>query len=78
MSGRKKLEKDEFSVREIIDIDSTYMDVESESGSGISIKNKLNEKKQINNKLEKSNNDLKEAQDGKSDKYSEDDEFNPS
>ena len=75
---QKKIEKNEFSVREIIDIDSTYMDIESESGSGISIKIKLNEKKQADSKLEKSNNDLKEIQDGKNDKYSEDDEFNPS
>ena len=75
---KKQIEKNEFSVREIIDIDSTYMDVESESGSEVSIKIKLNEKKQADSKLEKSNNDLKEIQDGKNDKYSEDDEFNPS
>ena len=75
---KKQIEKNEFSVREIIDIDSTYMDVESESGSGIHAKIKLNEKKQADSKLEKSNNDLKEIQDGKNEKYSEDDEFNPS
>ena len=75
---KKQIEKNEFSVREIIDIDSTYMDIESESGSGIHAKIKLNEKKQADSKLEKSNNDLKEIQDGKNDKYSEDDEFNPS
>jgi len=75
---KKQIEKNEFSVREIIDIDSTYMDIESESGSEISIKTKLNEKKQADSKLEKSNNDLKEIQDGKNEKYSEDDEFNPS
>jgi len=75
---KKQIEKNEFSVREIIDIDSTYMDIESESGSGVSIKIKLNEKKQADSKLEKSNNDSKEIQDGKNEKYSEDDEFNPS
>ena len=75
---KKQIEKNEFSVREIIDIDSTYMDIESESGSEVSIKIKLNEKKQADSKLEKSNNDLKEIQDGKNEKYSEDDEFNPS
>ena len=75
---KKQIEKNEFSVREIIDIDSTYVDSESESGSGVSVKIKLNEKKQADSKLEKSNNDLKEIQDGKNDKYSEDDEFNPS
>ena len=73
---KKQIEKNEFSVREIIDIDSTYMD--SESGSGIHTKIKLNEKKQADSKLEKPNNDSKEIQDGKNDKYSEDDEFNPS
>ena len=75
---KKQIEKNEFSVREIIDIDSTYVDIESESGSEVSIKTKLNEKKQADSKLEKSNNDLKEIQDGKNEKYSEDDEFNPS
>ena len=75
---KKQIEKNEFSVREIIDIDSTYMDIESESGSEVSTKIKLNEKKQADSKLEKSNNDLKEIQDGKNEKYSEDDEFNPS
>ena len=75
---KKQIEKNEFSVREIIDIDSTYMDSESESGSEVSIKIKLNEKKQADSKLEKPNNDSKEIQDGKNDKYSEDDEFNPS
>jgi len=73
---KKQIEKNEFSVREIVDIDSTYMD--SESGSGIHAKIKLNEKKQADSKLEKPNNDSKEIQDGKNDKYSEDDEFNPS
>ena len=75
---KKQIEKNEFSVREIIDIDSTYMDIESESGSEVSTKIKLNEKKQADSKLEKSNNDSKEIQDGKNEKYSEDDEFNPS
>ena len=75
---KKQIEKNEFSVREIIDIDSTYMDIESGSGSEVSVKIKLNEKKQADSKLEKSNNDLKEIQDGKNEKYSEDDEFNPS
>lgn len=75
---KKQIEKNEFSVREIIDIDSAYMDIESESGSEGSIKIKLNEKKQADSKLEKSNNNLKEIQDGKNEKYSEDDEFNPS
>ncbi|SVC97711.1 uncharacterized protein METZ01_LOCUS350565, partial [marine metagenome] len=62
---KEKIAKNEFLVREIIDIDSTYMDIESESGSGISVKTKLNEKKQADSKSEKSDNDLKETQSDK-------------
>ena len=75
---KKKIEGGEFLVREIIDIDSTYMDIETEGGSRFNTKTKLNENKQVDNKSEKSNNNLKEAQDIKNEKYSEDDEFNPS
>ena len=80
---RDKLEKNELLVREIIDIDSTYMDIESESSTSVSLKNKSNEKKQIGNKSEKTDKNLKETsdeknQDGKSDDYTEEDEFNPS
>ena len=80
---RDKLEKNELLVREIIDIDSTYMDIESESNTSVSLKNKSNEKKQIGNKSEKTDKNLKETsdeknQDGKSDDYTEEDEFNPS
>jgi len=80
---RDKLEKNELLVREIIDIDSTYMDIESESNTSVSLKNKSNEKKQIDNKSEKTDKNLKETsdeknQDGKSDDYTEEDEFNPS
>ena len=52
---REKLEKNEILIREIIDIDSTYMDVESEDGSAVSTKNKINEKKQPEDKSKKSN-----------------------
>ena len=45
---KEKLEKNELLVREIIDIDSTYMDIEGEGGSNISSKNKSDEKKQTN------------------------------
>ena len=83
---KEKLEKNELLVREIIDIDSTYMDIESESGSSISLKNKSGEKKQINNKSQKTDKNLKgtsgeknqENQDNKGDDYVEEDEFNPS
>ena len=81
---KEKLEKNELLVREIIDIDSTYMDIESESGSAASNKQKLNEKKQIN-KLEKSKKDTKDNKNNKeseeekaNEEYSDEDEFNPS
>ena len=74
----RKLEKNELLVREIIDIDSTYMDIESEGESAISTKTKIIEKKQADNKLEESNKYSKETQDDKNVEYSEEDEFNPS
>jgi len=74
---KKKIEKDELSVREIIDIDSTYMDIESESGSGVPVKTKLNDKKRTDSKSEKSNKDTKETQDEKTDEQPNEDEFNP-
>ena len=75
---KEKLEKNEILVREIIDIDSTYVDIESEGGSAITTKAKIIEKKQTLNKLEESNKHLKETQDDKNMEYSEEDEFNPS
>jgi len=75
---KEKLEKNEILVREIIDIDSTYVDIESEGGSAITTKAKIIEKKQTHNKLEESNKHLKETQDDKNMEYSEEDEFNPS
>jgi len=83
---KEQLEKNELLVREIIDIDSAYMDIESETDSAIPTKTKLNEKKQINNKLDKLNQTLKETkketkketENEKNEKYSEEDEFNPS
>ena len=82
----RQLEKNELLVREIIEIDSTYMDFESETGSVISTKTKLNEKKQTGNKLEKLNKDSKEELNkdskeepvNKNEEYSQEDEFNPS
>ena len=74
---KEKLEKNELLVREIIDIDSTYVDFESEDESAISVKNKLNKKKQTTDKLEKLNKDLKETKDGKDNNHHEEDEFNP-
>ena len=75
---KEKLEKNELLVREIIEIDSTYLDIESEGESTVTTKTKINEKKQTHNKLEESNKGSKETQDDKNVEYSEEDEFNPS
>ena len=79
---QEKLKNNELLVREIIDIDSTYMDIESEVGSDASNKSKLNKKKQLNNNLEKTNKDSKETKEEKKEEknedYLEEDEFNPS
>ena len=83
---KEKLEKNELLVREIIDIDSTYVDFEAESDSEISLKNKLNQKKISKDKTEKSKKDInetnndnnKETQDFKNENTLEEDEFNPS
>ena len=69
---KEKLEKNEILVREIIDIDSSYIDLEAESASSNSEKKKSNERKQKDSNLEKSNDDKKDET------YSEEDEFNPS
>ncbi len=83
---KEKIEKNELLVREIIDIDSTYMDIESEGESIIRAKNKLNEKKQADNKTDKLNKESKDSkeedkddkEDKKGEEYNEEDEFNPS
>jgi len=74
---KQQLEKKELLVREIVDIDSMYMESESEGESVISTKIKLNEKKQEKNKLENLNKEPKETQVEKNEEYSEEDEFNP-
>ena len=84
---KDKLEKNELLVREIIDIDSTYVDFESDDSNEVSAKekDKTNEKKQKeekDNKTDKSNKNLKDTgddnQDEKTVEYSQEDEFNPS
>jgi len=81
---KEKLEKNELLVREIIDIDSTYMDFESESESEVAIKNKINQKKLSINKQEKTDQSPKESekdkdnQGYKNENTTEEDEFNPS
>ena len=79
---REKLEQNELLVREIIDIDSSYM--ESEDAQSASKKDKQFENKQEDNKLEKSKKNLVQTKDnnesGEANKqeYLEEDEFNPS
>ena len=79
---QEKIKNNELLVREIIDIDATYLDIDSESGDGISNKNKLNKKKQTDKDLkEKTDKDSKEKKDEKEENnqdYFDDDEFNPS
>ena len=79
---KEQLEKNELLVREIIDIDSSYVDFESDTEASNSSKNKLKEKNE--NKLEKSNKEAKEekgeekGKEEKSEEYFEEEEFNPS
>ena len=76
---KEKLEKNEILIREIIDIDSTYVDLDSEDVSSVQKKSKLKTKKQEENKLEKPKKDEKKEKYNKSEEYSEsEDEFNPS
>ena len=72
---KEKLEKNEILVREIIDIDSSYVDLEAEIASVASQKKKTNEKKQKDDKSEKSDDEKKQDKDNG---YSDEDEFNPS
>ena len=78
---KEKLEKNELLVREIIDIDSTYMDFEADVEAPVSAKNKSNEKKP-SNKLEKNDKISKDTKEEKKEEkqeeeYYEEDEFNP-
>ena len=82
---REKLEKNELLIREIIDIDSSYVDSETENNDDINLdikKNKQNKKKEANQDFEKKNkiNTEKEkndvSKDAKNQEYIEEDEFN--
>jgi len=79
---KEKLNNNEILVREIIDIDSTYMDIEAEADEDLT-KTKGNKKGMANDKLEKEDKDLNEKKDedkdsDKKEEYVEEDEFNPS
>jgi len=79
---KEKLEKNELLVREIVDIDSTY--IESDEAGQILKKSKQKEKKSEIEKLDKSKNDNpenednKESEDIKNREQDLEDEFNPS
>ena len=79
---KEKLEKNELLVREIIDIDSSYIESETndENEEQISKKNKQKEKKDINDKTEKTKEKENEndTEKNKEEFYDEEDEFNPS
>ena len=85
---KEKLEKNELLIREIIDIDSTY--IESGEEDEILKKVKPKDKKDLNEKTEKNKKDFldeksdkesgdeKESEDDKNREYDPEDEFNPS
>jgi len=75
---KDQLEKNELLVREIIDIDSSYVDFESDVEKSASSKNKLNVKEKSSSKLEKLNKKKEKHKEAKSEEYLEEDEFNPS
>jgi len=81
---KDKLESNELLVREIIDIDSTYMDSDNEEAENSLSKNVLTQKKNIEEKENKKLKEDKEDKDNKKDddkekgeeEYIEEDEFN--
>ena len=58
---KEQLESDQLLVREIIDIDSSYIETENDVENLNFKKNKKNEKKEINDKLEKSKKNFTET-----------------
>ena len=81
---KEQLEQNKLMIREIIDIDSSYIEEESEVEDEYQNlkKNKQNEKKKINSKLEKQNKNFPETKNNnvtaetKNQEYTEEDEFN--
>ena len=84
LEWKDKLEKNEILVREIIDIDSTYIDFEAEEENETEKKGNLNEKNIKKDKLDKSDKvekgekNTKENEKDKDEEYLEEDEFNVS
>ena len=75
---KEKLESGELLVREIIDIDSSYIETESEEQNLNLKKKKLNQKLEPNEKSKTSSADVKEESPVGQDNNQEEDEFNPS
>ncbi len=78
---QEKIKNNELLVREIIDIDATYMDIDTDVEGEVSNKNKINKKKQTESKGEKTDKDSKDKKDEKEENdqdYYDVDEFNPS
>jgi len=78
---RKQLENNELMIREIIDIDSTYMDdqVASSSAKANKVDKEESQKSDENQKLKQSNKKIKKNKDDKDseeEEYVEEDEFN--
>ena len=75
---KEKLEKDELMVREIIDIDSSYIDSENKDENSILKRNKQEDKLVKTKKEVSTNEGKKDSDDSKnSEEYFEEDEFNP-
>ena len=80
---KKKLEENQLLVREIIDIDSTYTDIDAETALESETKNKKNDKKLKEKEVQSDKETKKDAAEEKKDEssiedYSQEDEFNPS
>ena len=79
---KEQLENGKLLIREIIDIDSSYIEADTENEPSNSKKNKQNEKEKINYKLEKSSKNFTETNknnltgEAKTQEYIEEDEFN--
>lgn len=76
-SWKEQLEKNEIMIREIIDIDSTYMDFDSENETKISKKTKLDDEKKDKSEEKEKNKNLKDNKDEKGEEFNSEDEFNP-
>ena len=73
-----KLEKDEIQIREIIDIDSSYLESESKGGDSSSKKEKLDKKLDKSKSKNPDDEGKKSSENEKNnEEYFEEDEFNP-